>query len=431
MERIQQAHKRLPEQYPGSAINTSRQLDLFKHVANAYGQSSSGVLDNDRLYQKVAEHAGISTDELNSRVPIGEDGQAHSLLKRQIRWHQQTIKHMGLIERVEGSRGLWRLTDAGEKKLRRAQPQVAMLAFSTDLGIAIWGSHARAFPHLDVPIVLGITSPPYPLRKPRAYGNPPESEYVDFICRALEPVVTNLAPGGSICINVSNDIFEQGSPARSLYLERMIIALHDRLGLKLMDRLVWHNPSKPPGPIQWASKQRVQLNVSWEPVLWFSNDPHLVKSDNRRVLEPHTERHLRLIAAGGERREASFADGAYKVRPSSYAAPTAGRIPRNVLTLGHNCPDHREYRKNAADLGLPSHGAAFPLSLPDFLIRFLSEPGDLVVDPFGGKLTTAKAAENLGRKWMTTEWILEYIRGAAERFSSCQGYRMNPSIEHI
>lgn len=166
-------------------------------------------------------------------------------------------------------------------------------------------------------------------------------------------------------------------------------------------------------------------------VLWFTNDPLLVKSDNRRVLEPHSERHLRLIAAGGERRDASYADGAYKISPGSYGAATAGRIPRNVLTMGHNCPDSREYRKNAAKLGLPAHGAPFPISLPDFLIRFLTEPGDLVVDPFGGKLTTAKAAERLGRKWFTTEWILEYIRGAAEGFRSAQGFWMNSSMEAV
>jgi len=242
----------------------SSQLDLFDHVSSTYGSTHDGRLGNKTLYQTVASRAGISCDELASRVPIGRSRQEHSLLKRKIRWHQQTLKHLGLIEHVDGERGLWRLTDLGEKKLRRALPDVGMLAFSTDLGIAIWGSCQRVFPRLDTPIVLAITSPPYPLRKPRAYGNPGEHEYVDFICRTLEPVVANLAPGGSLCLNVSNDIFETGTPARSLYLERMLLALHDRLGLHLMDRLVWHNKSKPPGPIQWASKERVQLNVAWE-----------------------------------------------------------------------------------------------------------------------------------------------------------------------
>lgn len=405
------------------------QMELFAHVAAAY--ADSGRLDNEGLYAGVAGRAGIPDKALHARMPIGESGQEHNLLKRKIRWHQQTLKHLGLIERVDGKRGLWRLTDAGEKKLRRAKPQVAMLAFSTEMGIAIWGSCERVFAHLDEPIVLAVTSPPYALRKPRAYGNPPETEYVDFICRALEPIVRNLAPGGSICLNVSNDIFEPGLPSRSLYLERMVLSIHDRLGLSLMDRLIWRNPSKPPGPIQWASKSRVQLNVEYEPVYWFTNDPTRVRADNRRVLQPHTERHLRLMASGGEKREAVYADGAYRLKEGNFGKETPGKIPRNVLNFSHNCPDHRQHRRDAEALGLPAHGAPMPKSLAGFLIEFLTEPGDLVVDPFGGKLTTAKAAEDLGRRWLTTEWILDYVRAAAERFKSAPGFVLNPSVAQI
>lgn len=402
------------------------QLDLFDQVATAY--ADAGRLDNDALYRSISGRAGLPDGILESRAPVGESGKEYNLFKRKVRWHQQTLKQLGLIERIDGERGLWKLTDAGEKKLRRAKPEVAMLAFSTELGIAIWGSSNRVFARLDEPIVLAITSPPYPLRQPRAYGNPPETEYVDFICRSIEPVVRNLAPGGSICLNVSNDIFESRSPARSLYIERMVLALHDRLGLHLMDRLVWRNPSKPPGPIQWASKQRVQLNVEWEPVYWFTNDPAAVRSDNRRVLMPHTEQHMRLLAAGGEKRQGVYADGAYRINPGSFGVPTEGRIPRNVLNFSHNCKDHKQYMKDADRLGLPRHGAPMPKSLAAFLINFLTEPGDLVVDPFGGKLTTAKAAEELGRRWLTTEWILDYVRAAAERFRGAAGFEM-PLLE--
>lgn len=403
-----------------------KQLDLFNDVSAVYGRT--GKLSNSQLYEMVARHAGIPLEEIEARVPIGQTGQKHSLLKREVRWHQQTLKHLGLIERVEGERGLWKLTDAGEKKLRRALPEVALLAFSTDLGLAIWGSCNRVFPHLDTPIALCVTSPPYPLRKPRAYGNPTAAEYADFICRALEPVVANLAPGGSIVINVSNDIFEQGLPSRSTYLERMVIAIEDRLGLALMDRVPWSNPSKAPGPIQWASKARCQLNMGWEPVYWFTNDPARVKADNRRVLQPHTERHRRLLAAGGEQREASFADGAYRVRKGSYGKPTAGRIPKNVITMGHSCPDHRQYRRDAAMLGLPSHGAPLPKAMYDFWIDFLTEPGDLCADIFGGRVTLGKSAEERGRRWIVTEWILEYVRAAAERFKASPGFWLNPAI---
>lgn len=408
---------------------SSQQLSLFDFVADAYGQCPDEGIDNASLYQSIVRAANIPEDELERKAPIGKSGQQHSLLARRIRWYQQDLKRMGLIERVDGKRGLWNLTTEGKKQLRQAGEGVAMVAFSTELGVAIWASSDRVFSHhLDVPIVLAITSPPYPLRKPRAYGNPPASEYVDFICRMVEPIVANLAPGGSLCLNVSNDIFEPGSPARSTYMERLVIALEDRMGLKLMDRFVWDNPSKPPGPVAWASKERYHLNVGWEPVLWFTNDPFKVKSNNQRVLQPHSARHQKLIAAGGEQREAEYADGAYKIRKGSYGNPTAGRIPRNVLRYGHSCPDHRQYRKDAAQLGLPAHGAPFPKKMVRFLIEYLSEPGDLVVDNMGGKLTVAKAAEELGRRWMVTEWMWDYIRAAAERFRSAVGFELSKTF---
>lgn len=63
-----------------------------------------------------------------------------------------------------------------------------------------------------------------------------------------------------------------------------------------------------------------------------------------------------------------------------------------------------------------------PLKLASFLVEFLSEPDDLVADPFGGSFTTAKAAERLGRRWLSTECMLEYVLGGALRFQDAPGF---------
>lgn len=402
-----------------------RQIDLFSSVLHAYSVGRGSKLSNNDLYDLVADNAGITASEMEQRTPIGTSGQVHNLMARKIRWHQQTLKHAGILEKVDGARGIWQLTQPASEELSQIKSSVAVLGFSTDLGIAILGTCEHVFSHIDAPISLVITSPPYPLAKPRAYGGPREEVYVDWICKTLEPVIHAMVPGASLCLNISNDVFVAGQPARSMYVERVLLALHDRLGLHLMDRLIWHNPSKPPGPVQWASKSRVQLNVSYEPVFWLTNDPLHVRSNNQRVLQAHTERHLRLIEKGGEARSSSFSDGAYNVHPGRFANPTSGRIPRNVLTFGHSCADQRQYKKNARDLGLPAHGAPMPLSLASFLVEFLSEPEDLVVDPFGGSFTTAKAAELLGRRWLSTEIMLEYVIGGATRFVEAPGFKQS------
>jgi DNA modification methylase len=408
----------------------TEQLDLFPHVAAAYADAA-GALNNAQLYRAVARSAGISEGALHTRVPVGTAGAPRSPITRRIRWMQQTLKQLRVIERVDGERGVWQLTERASKDLDRAAAGVKLVAFHTDLGMAIWSRHQDVFQGLREPITLYISSPPYPLRQARAYGNPDEARYVDFICESIEPIVRNLVAGGSIILNVSNDIFENRSPARSLYLERLVLALHDRLGLALMDRIPWVNLSKPPGPTYWACVNRVQLTTAYEPILWFTNDPLRVRSDNRRVLEAHTERHKRLMAAGGAHRTAEYGDGAYKLRPDSYGRVTEGKIPRNVLQRGHACRDTTAYRQHAASLGLPTHGAAQPTSIPDFFIRLLTEPGDLVVDQFGGTTKTGLAAERLGRRWIVTEWILQYLRGAAELYRDFPGFRMNQALSAV
>ena len=402
-----------------------RQLDLFSEVLHAYSAEHDGVLPNEALYGAVADRAGIDRETFEERVPVGTAGQPRSLLARQVRWHQQTLKHAGILERVEGERGIWRLTQPASEELNAVRPSVAVLGFSTDLGIAILGSCEHVFAKIDAPITLCLTSPPYPLAIPRGYGNPSETQYVDWICRTLEPLVKNLVRGGSICLNVSNDIFMPGSPARSMYRERLILALYDRLGLHKMDEFIWHNPSKPPGPVRWASIERVQLNVAWEPVYWLTNDPKAVRSNNRRVLQEHTEQQLALIRKGGEKRVRRFGDGAYSLKEGDFANETAGRIPRNVLTFGHACGDQRSYKQHVRQNGLAEHGAPMPLALASLLVEFLSEPGDLVVDPFAGSFTTAKAAERLGRRWLATEVMLEYVIGSASRFREAHGFQQN------
>lgn len=403
-----------------------RQQDLFDHVLDVYA-AAGGPLANADLYDAVAQRAGLDRSAFDRKEAIGRAGEQHSPLKRRVRWWQQSLRHLGLLERKSDERGVWSITPKGKRKLTPAAPGRVLLGFSTNLGVALWASAGDVFGSLDAPVALCLTSPPYPLAVPRAYGNPPESAYVDWVCTLLEPIVKHLMPGGSICLNISQDIFQAKSPARSMYAERLLLALHDRLGLHLMDRLVWQS-NKPPGPVRYASITRQHLNVNWEPVYWLTNDPHLCRSDNRRVLQAHTERHLDLIRGGGEQRNVSYGDGAYRLRQGSYGSETAGRIMRNVLNVSNNCADRNRTRKAAAARGLPAHGAMMPVKLAELLIEFLTEKDDLVVDPCGGWSTTGRAAENLGRRWVSTELMGEFVLGGSLRFEEADGFELFGSM---
>lgn len=400
-------------------MSTPRQLDLFDHVAAAFAQPESGRLSMQELYRIAAGRAGIPMQEMNARVPVGEKQTQHSILQRQARWHCQSLRVQGLLERVTDERGVWQLTEAGKQKLRKARSGVSVLAFDTKLGIAIWGDAHRVFSSWSEPIFLCLTSPPYPLRHHRAYGGPNEDEYTDFITRHIEPILKNLVPGGNVVINVSPDIYEKGSPSQSLYVERLTLALNDRLGLRLMNRIIWSS-NKPPGPVRYASIERMQLNSGYEFMLWFTNDPNRCIADNRRALEPHTDQHKRFVAAGGVKKAQANSDGAHRQTVGAYSKPTEGKIMRNVIYVPNSCASQRAYKKRARELGLAAHGAPMPLNLARKVIRFMTEVKQLVVDPFSGSTTTGLAAELEGRHWATTELAYDYVRGGAERFRHCE-----------
>jgi site-specific DNA-methyltransferase (cytosine-N4-specific) len=400
------------------------QLDLFNAVMDVYAHSDSPI-HNDVLYKRVIKNLSASENILSEKSPVGNNQQSYNLFKRKVRWFQQTLKHAGVLDKVPDKRGEWCIKRENKNDLDKILPNLSVIGFSTKLGVAIIGYSQSVFAKLNEPIHLILTSPEYPLRNPRKYGNVTEPEYVDWVCKTIEPVVKNLVDGGVLTLNISNDIFLPHSAARSLYRERLVIALYERLGLYKMDEIPWVNLSKPPGPFQYASKRRVQLNVGWEAIYYFSNNPDKVITDNRRVLEPHTEDHLKLINSGGEKRTAVKSDGAYRIKEGSYGRQTEGRIPKNVIFAGTSCAENRKYKRDAEELGYQPHGAMMPIKVPDFLIRLFTKENELVVDPFAGSFTTAKAAENLNRRWIGVDPVVDYVMGASCRFQDCVGFKAN------
>jgi len=138
------------------------------------------------------------------------------------------------------------------------------------------------------------------------------------------------------------------------------------------------------------------------------------------VLQAHTEKHKALLKRGGENRSGTWGDGANRLRPGSFGAPTEGKIPRNVLSFPHRsgAGELRPVRESMRADGLPVHGATMPLPLAEFLVDYLCPPGALTVDPFFGWGTTAMAAEKLGRRWLVTEQHLEYVEAIKRRFEN-------------
>ena len=65
-----------------------------------------------------------------------------------------------------------------------------------------------------------------------------------------------------------------------------------------------------------------------------------------------------------------------------------------------------------------------PLELVRKLVKFMTNVGQLVVDPCSGSMTTALACELEGRPWIATEIGFDYVRGGAERFTQFDGFEL-------
>lgn len=379
-------------------------------LLDVLSEAGSKVRTRD-LCDAVADILHIPSDVRDERAWIG--GGMVNLFERTVRWTQQTAKLMGLIE--PAGRPYWQLRGKGEKALHEALPGVVFTVFVTGKGVALYGSCEDAVAYIDDESVnLLFTSPPYPLQRPREYGNVSEDQYVDWFMRIAEQWPRKITRDGSIVINLG-EVWNQGVPNLSLYQERLLIRLHDELGLKLCEKFYWHSPTKLPVPKTWVAVRRVRVKPSVEQLYWLSPSDHPYAS-NREVLTPYSRKMIRTIAQGGECRQGIHPSG-HDIKIGAYGRDNGGAIPGNILVFP-NMESNTQYVRSCKEHGLSVHPARFPAKLPSFFIRFLTRPDDLVYDPFGGSGVTAQEAEILGRRWITSEIIREYVEGSRYRFAA-------------
>lgn len=286
-------------------------------------------------------------------------------------------------------------------------------AYYTAKGAAFIGDSRELLKELpDGSVNLVITSPPFALRRQKEYGNLDQHEYIDWFLEFAQIVHQKLRDDGSFVVDFGG-AYMKGTPARSLYNFRVMIRMVDELGFFLAEDFYWFNPSKLPSPIEWVNKRKLRVKDSINTVWWFSKT-EWPKADITKVLAPYSDRMKKLI---------EDPDKFYtpKVRPSGhdigrgFAKDNGGAIPPNLLQFP-NTESNGQYLSGCKALGIKGHPARFPVKLPEFFIRMLTELDDLVVDIFGGSNTTGQVAEAEARRWMTFESLPEYVAASSFRF---------------
>lgn len=285
--------------------------------------------------------------------------------------------------------------------------------YRTSLGAAYCGDAREllsAVPDGSVDLVL--TSPPFALQRKKEYDNKDQSEYVEWFLEFAKIVLDKLRPDGSFVLDLGG-AYKKGVPVRSLYNFRILLRLCDELGFHLAEDFYWFNPSKLPSPIEWVNKRKLRAKDAVDTVWWLSKT-EWPKADVTKVLVEYSARMKKLL----EDPEAFYAP---RKRPSGHDVSVGfgkrneGAIPPNLLQIA-NTESNSMYLRGCKTIGSKPHPARFPAKLPEFFVKFLTEPGDLVVDIFAGSNTTGAVAELESRRWLAFEERLDYLASSAFRF---------------
>lgn len=256
---------------------------------------------------------------------------------------------------------------------------------------------------------LIMTSPPFGLVRKKEYGNVAADEYIDWFRPFAEAFKRVLTDQGSLVIDIGG-AWNQGLPTRHLYHFKLLIMLCEEYGFHLAQDFYWWNPSKLPTPAEWVTVRRVRVKDAINTVWWLSKTPW-PKASNRRVLQPYSPSMQELLVKGYRA----------KKRPSGhdisekFIIDNGAAIPPNLIAVP-NTESNSFYLRYCEEQGLTSHPARYPAELPEYFIRMLTDPGDLVIDPFAGSCVTGEVAERLERKWVCMELIEDYLKGAVGRF---------------
>jgi site-specific DNA-methyltransferase (adenine-specific) len=105
--------------------------------------------------------------------------------------------------------------------------------------------------------------------------------------------------------------------------------------------------------------------------------------------------------------------------------PVLGGLPElprearygSVQDARPHTPDGYEYHRNARR---NHHPTVKPVELMRHLVRLVTPPGGLILDPFLGSGTTAIAAEMEGFRWLGIEKEPEYVAIAEARLNGVQ-----------
>jgi site-specific DNA-methyltransferase (cytosine-N4-specific) len=275
-------------------------------------------------------------------------------------------------------------------------------------------------------VQMVFTSPPFALNRKKRYGNRSGDDYIEWLTSFGPTLTSLLRPDGSIVLELGN-AWVHGSPTMSTLSLKALLAFQERSGLHLCQEFICYNPARLPAPAQWVTIERIRVKDAFTRVWWMS-PVERPKADNRKIRKEYSKSMKALLQRGtynAGKRPSQYAIGA-----RSFLTDHGGAIVPNVVVPSPDTDQSELFETlpipntGAADPyqvycrahSIEMHPARMPEKLVQFFMDFLTDPGDLVLDPFSGSNTTGSVAESMGRRWFSIEANAVYVSASRARF---------------
>lgn len=229
-------------------------------------------------------------------------------------------------------------------------------------------------------VALVVTSPPYNVGK-KYEKRIALQNYLGREREIIDLSIEKLTPGGSICWQVGNHV-----DSGEVYpLDILLYPFFKERGLKLRNRIIWS--------FEHGLHCSNRLSGRHETILWFTKDridgTYTFNLDPVRVPQKYPgKRHFKGPKVG---------------QPS---ANPLGKNPGDVWMIPNVKHNHPEKT---------THPCQFPIELVERLVLSLTNPGDLILDPYMGVGSALVAATMHDRKAAGAEVVSEYANIARDR----------------
>jgi DNA modification methylase len=248
----------------------------------------------------------------------------------------------------------------------------------------------------DSSINLVVTSPPYTDMK--SYGkvvkNRIDDKYIDWLIKIFDNLYNKVDDSGSLIVNI-DDAVKNGF--RGMNSITLILEMSKRTNWKFYDLYIWNKKNNIPN----CSNRR--LNHNYEFIIHFTKNNQF-KANCDRIRIPHNQSSIdRFRYTVMPQYKKTNNDGIVIKMKSSERKEVnpLGRIPNSVISF-KNASNLRESPSN-------EHPAPYHWELPEFFIKWLTDEGDTVYDPFMGSGSTAYASNKNRRECIGSEINKNYV----------------------